>query len=64
MNSQTSHAANRALNQTGAPFQYVPATSRPTGQRREFGVGYGSSSGYATPRRYAADLGPRLFRLA
>jgi hypothetical protein len=28
---------------------------------RDFGIGYGNSSGYARPRRYAAGLSPRPF---
>jgi hypothetical protein len=44
----------------------VPATtpSRPPRRERDFGVGYGNSSGYAAPRPYVANNGPRLFRCA
>ena len=31
---------------------------------REFGVGYGNSSGYATTRRYASNWGAPRFRCA
>ena len=31
---------------------------------REFGVGYGNSSGYATTRRYASPWGAPRFRCA
>ncbi len=31
---------------------------------RDFGVGYGSSSGYASDRRYAEDWGQDRFRMA
>lgn len=30
---------------------------------RDFGVGYGSSSGYGAPRRYASSATPTRFRL-
>jgi hypothetical protein len=45
---------------------YAPSAPAPIGSRRErdFGVGYGSSSGYATARRYLTGQGPRLFRVA
>lgn len=29
---------------------------------RDFGIGYGSSSGYAAPRRYADDRARMVFR--
>lgn len=44
---------------------FVPATSpRPRHQRRDrdFGVGYGNSSGYASGRRYADNWGNTRFR--
>jgi hypothetical protein len=55
------------------PLTFVPAThdrtprppmpSRPTARReRDFGVGYGRSSGYASPRRYATQWAPPRFR--
>lgn len=31
-------------------------------RERDFGVGYGSSSGYASGRRYASAFNQRLFR--
>lgn len=31
---------------------------------RDFGVGYGNSSGYASDRRYAEDWGQDRFRMA
>ena len=52
--------------EANAPRQIFVASHNPSRQprrARDFGVGYGSSSGYATPRRYIADNGPRLFRL-
>jgi hypothetical protein len=38
-----------------------PATARPA---RDFGIGYGRSSGYATTRRYASNWAPPRFRFA
>lgn len=38
--------------------------SRPPHRERDFGVGYGTSSGYASSRRYIGENGPRLFRCA
>ena len=34
------------------------------GRQRDFGVGYGNSSGYASDRRYAEDWGQERFRMA
>lgn len=36
---------------------------RPARRERDFGIGYGNSSGYATGRRYAGDLGCPRFRV-
>ncbi len=33
-------------------------------RQRDFGVGYGNSSGYASDRRYADDWGQDRFRMA
>lgn len=33
-------------------------------RQRDFGVGYGNSSGYASDRRYAEDWGQDRFRMA
>ncbi len=33
-------------------------------RERDFGVGYGSSSGYASARRYTRDWGNERFRVA
>lgn len=38
--------------------------SRPQRRERDFGVGYGTSSGYASPRRYIGENAPRMFRCA
>lgn len=34
----------------------------PLRRERDFGVGYGRSRGYASPRRYASDWAPLRFR--
>jgi hypothetical protein len=48
------------------PIAAAPAAPSARLQRRErdFGVGYGSSSGYAGPRRYVTASTQRLFRFA
>lgn len=60
------NANNRSLNNNGSSFNFVPAVSdsAPPRRDRDFGLGYGTSSGYAAQRGYIADNGPRLFRLA
>lgn len=58
-------------------FERCPAPNHPSGtttaatapirhvhRQRDFGVGYGNSSGYASPRRYADHRGQPLFRCA
>ncbi|MDX1549358.1 MAG: hypothetical protein R3278_02320 [Lysobacter spongiicola] len=40
----------------------TPVRSNQAYGNREFGVGYGSSSGYASPTRYVPNNTPRLFR--
>ena len=47
------------------PAATTAATPRVDRNRvREFGVGYGNSSGYATARRYASNWGAPRFRCA
>ena len=38
--------------------------ARPERRERDFGVGYGNSSGYASNRRYVRDWGNARFRIA
>jgi len=47
-----------------APRPYVPANlpSRPPRRERDFGIGYGTSSGYGSTRHYAPTHSARLFR--
>lgn len=40
----------------------VPLTARPAARVRDFGVGYGSSSGYASAARYVAKAPASHFR--
>ncbi|NUT12879.1 MAG: hypothetical protein HOQ33_00055 [Cupriavidus sp.] len=42
----------------------VNATPRSQHRERDFGVGYGNSSGYASARRYTSDWAPARFRFA
>ena len=41
-----------------------PASTRHTHRERDFGVGYGNSSGYASNRRYASNWAPPRFTCA
>jgi hypothetical protein len=60
MNVQTA-TPTRSPSPVVVPF----AASRLAPRDREFGVGYGKSSGYATSRRYASQSpAPRFFRFA
>lgn len=52
--------------QTAATDRVVPfdLSARPGPRERDFGIGYGKSSGYASNRRYTTEwAGPR-FRVA
>lgn len=42
----------------------IPMPERHVHRERDFGVGYGNSSGYATNRRYAQDWMQPRFRCA
>jgi hypothetical protein len=44
-----------SLPRASAPVQRIPATPAPSARypERDFGIGYGRSSGYATTRHYA-----------
>lgn len=45
--------------------QAAPSTAYATNRRiRDFGIGYGNSSGYVQRPRYAPDNGRSLFRVA
>ena len=62
-----STAANRnlsaAANATARPLVAAAASpSRPPHRQRDFGVGYGTSSGYASNRSYVSRNVTPLFR--
>ena len=46
------------------PVPAFAAASRRTHRERDFGVGYGASSGYASARRYTSQWAPPRFRIA
>ncbi len=60
--------ASRPVDRTASPStsaRYAPVSTARSGHRaRDFGVGYGSSSGYASARRYVTAPTARLFRCA
>jgi hypothetical protein len=51
-------------NATRANANVVPLPVRHIHRERDFGVGYGNSSGYASTRRYAQDWMQPRFRCA
>jgi hypothetical protein len=63
MNAPTtpSRAPSTTPSSAVVPF---PSTSRLAPRERDFGVGYGKSSGYAASRRYVAPSQSRYFRFA
>lgn len=42
----------------------IPMPTRHTHRERDFGVGYGNSSGYAAARQYASNWAPPRFKCA
>ena len=52
--------------QTNAPTKTatVVLQSRPVRRERDFGIGYGRSSGYGSAKRYTNDWGLTRFRCA
>lgn len=46
------------------PSPVSPSARRQPHRTRDFGVGYGNSSGYASERRYTSDWGQIRFRMA
>lgn len=44
-----------------APYAVRPASYLEAARTRDFGIGYGRSSGYATGRRYASNWGSERF---
>lgn len=47
-----------------APSPVVVALASRNHRERDFGVGYGNSSGYASNRRYTTEWAPPRFRFA
>lgn len=63
MNAKTPETDRRS--QTGTPNNVVSfSTIGRRYRQRNFGIGYGSSSGYALDKRYTTDWGQILFRCA
>lgn len=54
--SRTASSASNRFRIAGPAWQQA--------RQRDFGVGYGNSSGYASDRRYAEDWGQERFRMA
>ncbi|MDR0184842.1 hypothetical protein [Lysobacter arvi] len=62
MNALTTFAPS-AKSVPASPLALMNAPSR-NHRERDFGVGYGASSGYASNRRYTTDWAPPRFRFA
>ncbi len=62
MNVRTFEA--RTPSSPRATTQFAPAPVRHLHRERDFGVGYGNSSGYASGRRYTNDWAQPRFRCA
>jgi hypothetical protein len=62
MNVQTLQFPRPNPSKTASFTPSAPAQLKP--RERDFGIGYGKSSGYASNRRYAADWVQPLFRCA
>ncbi len=63
MNTRTA-APTRTDSNPSAGAKVIPFTGRRHYRARDFGVGYGSSSGYALDKRYTTDWGQIRFRCA
>jgi len=61
MNTQT-HVPATTAPRPAAPAAERPASYREAARVRDFGVGYGNSSGYASGKRYASNWGNERFR--
>ena len=60
MNAFNTKSASRNANASNV----VSLPARRERRERDFGIGYGSSSGYASDRRYVNDWGLTRFRCA
>ena len=56
--------AKPAANPNRLGASVLNAPTRHLHRDRDFGIGYGNSSGYASERRYTSDWGPSRFRCA
>ena len=56
------NASNNAP--VAAPANVLALPARRERRERDFGIGYGNSSGYAAARRYVTDRGMPRFRCA
>ena len=65
MNALTTALRSLDSNAQRQPHYFASSNGQSHSQHRarDFGVGYGNSSGYAAQRRYVSDTTPRLFRL-
>lgn len=61
MNTQT-HAPTPTVPRSPVAAAVRPASYRETARTRDFGIGYGRSSGYRSGRRYASNWGNDRFR--
>jgi hypothetical protein len=62
MNVQTLQFRTSNPSKTASFAPSAPAQLKP--RERDFGIGYGKSSGYGSNRRYASDCVQPLFRCA
>ncbi len=63
MNALTNNATFAKVAPVSRPALFN-APARTLHRERDFGVGYGSSSGYASNRRYTNEWAPPRFRFA
>ena len=63
MNTKTTHNDRTSTTPTAQVLNFV-APTRHQHRERDFGVGYGNSSGYASTRRYTAEWTQPRFRVA
>jgi hypothetical protein len=62
MNTVIRAIASRPELRTVSPQPRTPAPSRHMYRARDFGVGYGNSSGYASDKRYTPSWGQPRFK--
>lgn len=62
MNTATQTPTNSSSRRQSTRSTIRPLSYRDAPRSRDFGVGYGDSSGYASGKRYATDWGNARFR--